>query len=190
VKVLETEFTYNADKRGDTKFVQVKRNKFAAIYQRFNMDGKPLEFEVFAIKTAGDCEVFGRFYEKYEQYPGASAFGRTAWSVGNEVAANKIFDEITRGEGSRIDGITYTDQPKQQVKVKHVGRGRPKANRPEVVFSKGEFCLNDLLKENSAGWTKPTLYLELMKFTKGGKVKETRRASMGRGRPVVYYKKI
>jgi hypothetical protein len=187
MKILETEFVLNADKRGDNTFRQVKRNEHAAIYQRFNMEGKPLEFEVFQIKVAGGNEIFGRYYEEYEQYPGAAAFGRTAWSVNSLQRAQQIFDEITKGQGKRNEG---KETKPIAVKVKKVGgkRGRPRVSRPEIVLPKKKFCMKDLVTVNKAGWSQPTLYIELMKLVKQNKVVEAERKQLGRGRPVVFYK--
>lgn len=98
MKLLETEFVMNADKRGDMTFKQIKRNEYAALYRRYRMDGTPMEFEVFQVKVAGGTEIFGRHYDKYEQYPGAASFGRTAWATGDQARAEQIFDEITKGQ--------------------------------------------------------------------------------------------
>lgn len=187
MKTLEKEFVLNADKRGDNTFKQIKRNEYAAIYQRFNMEGKPLEFEVFAIKVAGGTEIFGRYYDKYEQYPGAAAFGRTAWSTNSIQRADQIFDEITKGQGKRKEGQDSVPTP---VKVRKVGgkRGRPRVERPEIVLPKKKFCMKDLITVNKTGWSQPTLYIELMKLVKQNKVVEAERKQLGRGRPVVFYK--
>lgn len=188
MKILETEFVMNADKRGNNKFVQLKRNEYAALYQRFDMDGRPLEFEVFQIKVAGGTEIFGRFYEKYEAYPGASSFGRTAWNTTNKVFAEKIYDEITRGKGKRYDGVIGGELPKRNV-VK--GRkGRPRVERPAIVIPKKKFCMKDLVQTNLTGWNQPTLYVELMKLVKADKVVEAerKRVTGSRGRATVFYK--
>lgn len=188
MKLLEQEFVQNSDKRGDNKFVQVKRNEYGAIYQRFKMDGTPLEFEVFQVKVAGGNEIFGRHYDEYEQYPGAASFGRTAWSVNSLQQAEKIFDEITAGKGSRKDGQTAITPI--VVKIRKTGgkRGRPRVSRPEIVLPKKKFNMKDLLKVNKTGWSQPTLYIELMKLVKQDKVQEAERKQLGRGRPVVFYK--
>jgi hypothetical protein len=186
IKKLETEFTLNADKRGDNVFKQVKRNDFAAIYQRFDMEGKPLEFEVFAVKKAGGVAVFGRYYEPYEAYPGAGAFGRTAWSTNTIQRAQQIFDEITTGKGLRKQGLATKPV---LVKLKKVGggKGRPRVARPELVLPKKQFCMKELLAVNT-GYTQPVLYIDLMKLVKQNKVVEAERKQLGRGRPVVFYK--
>ena len=189
MKLLETEFVQNSDKRGDNKFVQVKRNDFAAIYQRFDMDGKPLEFEVFAVKVAGGTEVFGRFYEKYEQYPGAAAFGRSAWSVNSLDRAEKVFTEITTGKGLRKEGQALVNPV--VVKVRNIGgkKGRPKANRPAIVWpKKAQFSMKDLVAVNKVGWSQPTLYVEITKLRKLNKVLEACRKQNGQGRATVFYK--
>lgn len=195
VKPLETEFTLNADKRGDNVFKQIKRNEFAALYRRFLPDGTPLEYEVFQIKIAGGTEVFGRFYEKYEQYPGANAFGRTAWSVGNLSVAEKIYNEITVGRGSRYDGQTAILNGATEVAVRpaRTGRkGRVAAIRPELVFPKKRFVMDELWALNTKGWTKPTVYVALRKCVEQKKVKVvgSKPNGSGRGKPLVIYEKV
>jgi len=187
MKLLETEFVKNCDHRGDNTFKQVKLNEFAAIYQRFDMEGKPLEFEVFAIKEAGGTEIFGKFYEKYIQYPGANAFGRTAWSVNSIQRAQQIFDEITNGKGLRKQGQSAAKPILVKLKKVGGGRGRPKVVRPELVLPKKQFCMKDLLAVNT-GYSQPVLYIDLMKLVKSNEVVEAERKAMGRGRPVVFYK--
>lgn len=190
MKILETEFVENADKRGDNRFVQIKRNQYAAIYRRFTMDGKPREFEVFQIKVAGGNEIFGKFYEEYEAYPGAAAFGKTAWSVPTEDSANRIFDEITRGEGKRKDGVVETPKPVKVVSVgPKRGRGKRAAVRPAVVFPAGKWNMKELAKANAKGWTKPSLYIAVQGMLKDKSVVEVERKSTGRGRATVFYKK-
>lgn len=188
MKLLETEFVQNSDKRGDNKFVQIKRNEFAAMYRRFDMDGVALEFEVFAVKVAGGTEIFGRYYDKYEQYPGASAWGRTAFTAITEGQAERIYQEITDGKGKRKEG-NLVAKP-SVVKVRNVGGkpGRPRSKRPEIVLPKKQFCMKDLVKVNQNGWSQPTLYVELMKLIKGKRVMEADRKQVGRGRPMVFYK--
>jgi len=188
MKLLETEFVMNADKRGDNKFVQVKRNEFAAMYRRFDMEGKPLEFEVFAVKVAGGNEIFGRYYDKYEQYPGASAWGRTAYTAITEDQAERIFDEITKGCGKRKEGQSSANPIPVKVKAAGGKRGRPRTSRPAIILPKKQFCMKDLIKVNQNGWSQPTLYIELMKLVKGNQVVEAARKKTGRGRPQVFYK--
>jgi len=176
MKLLETEFVKNCDHRGDNTFKQVKLNEFAAIYQRFDMEGKPLE-----------SEIFGKFYEKYIQYPGANAFGRTAWSVNSIQRAQQIFDEITNGKGLRKQGQSAAKPILVKLKKVGGGRGRPKVVRPELVLPKKQFCMKDLLAVNT-GYSQPVLYIDLMKLVKSNEVVEAERKAMGRGRPVVFYK--
>ena len=182
MKKLEVEFVLNADKRGDNTFRQIKRTDNVAMYRRFDMEGRGLEWEVFVVKVAGGKEIFGRHYDKYEQYPGASAFGKHAYSLASEEAAERIFEELVKTGGKR---------PKEKRIVKKKGngqRGRPKAKRPEIKLPKKRFCMKDLVKLNTKGWTQPTLYLELKRLMKTRKVQEVARESKGRGRATVFYK--
>lgn len=183
MKKLETEFVMNADKRGNNKFVQIKRNDKAALYQRFKMDGQPQEYEVFEIKIRGG-NVFGRHYEPYEGYPGASSFGRYAWTTLSREAAEHIFDLITKGSSP----LKENQKIVSTARANKLGRG--KANRPTVVFPKKVWTMKEIAKLNAGGWTKPALYIEVVRLVKAGEVKEVKRVSMGRGRPAVFYKRV
>ena len=187
MKLLETEFVQNSDKRGDNKFVQIKRNEHAAIYRRFDMNGLPLEYEVFQVKAAGGNEIFGRYYEEYEQYPGAAAFGKTAWSCVSLETAERIFLDITTGEGSRKGGSKITHPKAVKIRVA-APRGRRRVKRPEIVFPKTDFNMKNLVKLNTIGWTKPMLYLAVTNLVKEKKAVITRRKKGNRGKPTTFYK--
>jgi hypothetical protein len=148
------------------------------------MDGKPLEFEVFKIRQAGGTEIFGKYYEEYEAYPGAAAFGKSAWSVNNLGRAEEIFEQLTSGESRplKVKAIKLRKNPPGV-------RGRQAVKRPVVILPKKKFNMKDLLKANPVGWSQPTLYMALKSMLASRVVSEVERKSMGRGRPVVFYKK-
>jgi hypothetical protein len=184
IKQLEVEFVQNSDKRGNNTFKQIKRNDKAALYRRFDMEGKPQEFEVFKIKVAGGLEVFGRFYDKYEQYPGSASFGKSAWSTTSEVIANRMFDRLTNG----LDVHGNTEPLKKQDRV--VGtKGRKKTLRAEVVLptDKKLFNMKDLLSINKE-WNQPVLYVQLQKFIQDKKVELAEKRQTGRGKPTNFYR--
>lgn len=83
MKQLETQFTQN-----DHLFTQVKRNDKAALYKRTNLEGGFVSYEVFAIKSKNDIEV----------YPNQTAMSRWAWCPVAEDRANNWFDRITKGD--------------------------------------------------------------------------------------------
>lgn len=67
-------------------FTQVKRNDKAALYKRTTMEGALVSYEVFAIMTKNDAEV----------YPNQNS--QWAWYPISEDRANNWFDRITSGE--------------------------------------------------------------------------------------------
>ena len=83
MKQLETQFTQN-----DNVFTQVKRNDKAALYKRTNLEGGFVSYEVFAIKTKAEAEV----------YPNQTAMSRWAWCPVAEDRANLWFDRLTNGD--------------------------------------------------------------------------------------------
>ena len=97
MKKLQKEFTGNYDKVGMNKFVQIRKENGVAIYQRFNTDGTPRSYEVFIIKTVpkGAPLPNGKLVEEsYEQYPGANAFGKTAYDCRTLANAEERFDQL------------------------------------------------------------------------------------------------
>lgn len=83
MNVLPPEFT-----KDNFKFVQVKRNGKAAMYARQNPDGSTVNFEVFALKSKNNNEI----------YPGQHAFGVWAWAPLTQGRADIYFDRITSEE--------------------------------------------------------------------------------------------
>ena len=82
MKQLETQFTQN-----DNVFVQVKRNDKAALYKRSTLEGGFVSYEVFAIKSKNDVEI----------YPNQTAMSRWAWCPVAEDRANLWFTRLTTG---------------------------------------------------------------------------------------------
>lgn len=97
MKILEKQFICNADLCGDHTFTQVRKDNGVAIYQRTNGDGKLVGYEVFVVKTRkkGDKLPGGNVEkEDRECYPGAAAFGKTAWFVMSLDRAQEHFDRL------------------------------------------------------------------------------------------------
>lgn len=205
VTLLEKEFVTNANKSGDNKFVQVTRNDYGAIYQRFNGAGESVGFEVFAIQVVKAGELFGKKHGAFESYPGASAFGRTAWDAKTLWRAEEILEEIVVGKGLRKAGMV---KPIKVVREKVVKaptapvvrpvkvtltktgkrRGRKATSRPTIVWP-AKFTMKELVKANK-GWTQPTLYFELHRNHLNKTVKILDRVSGGRGRPTVVFGRV
>ncbi len=88
----------NADKCGNHTFTQVRREGNVCMYRRDrSTDGRKMWFEVFLTKTVKAGSPLpggGTVQEDYEQYPGSSFFGRTAWNTPFEKRANDLFNEM------------------------------------------------------------------------------------------------
>lgn len=93
MKQLETNFTLN-----DNTFTQVKRNGKAAIYKRETLEGHLVSYEVFAIKSKDNVEV----------YPNQNAMSVWAFCPISPDRANTYFDRITNGDTPipNVDPIT------------------------------------------------------------------------------------
>jgi hypothetical protein len=202
IKPLETEFTLNADKSGDNVFRQVKRSDLAAIYSREKTGFKPHEWEVFQIRKAGGVKIFERYYDPYEQYPGASAFGKTAWSVNSLERAEQIYESLNKGikpcymeveiESVEPGKPSTPGKPAKVRKIKARVMRQKISNFPPVKWPKGEWSMKQIAAINAAPWTKPRLYTLIQGFLEAGAVKEmARRSTPGqRGRATVFYSKV
>jgi hypothetical protein len=136
MKNLEQTFVMNADKCGNHKFTQIRREAIVAAYKRNRVsDGRFQGVEVFLIKTIKEGAPLpggGQVAEAYEQYPGASAFGRHAWSfTGIEAAATKAamarFDTLLKGQIPVVEG---EDETEIVVHVARVVKGEVKFQPP------------------------------------------------------------
>jgi hypothetical protein len=86
MKQLETTFTQNNE-----VFTQIKRSDKAALYKRETLEGAPVSYEVFAIKTKNDAEI----------YPAKHAFGGIlgwAWCPIQLEKAETYFSRLNNGE--------------------------------------------------------------------------------------------
>lgn len=90
MKQLETTFTLN-----DNTFTQVKRNDKAAMYRRETLDGQFVSFEVFAVRSKDETEV----------YPTEAAVNKWLYAPISEDRANIWFDRFTNDEVSGFQGL-------------------------------------------------------------------------------------
>jgi hypothetical protein len=98
MKQLETKFTQD-----NNNFTQVKRSDKAAVYRRETLEGAHVSFEVFAIRTKDEQEV----------YPNQKAMSRWAWCPVLEKDADKWYNRFNKGEIPipQIDPITGENIP-------------------------------------------------------------------------------
>lgn len=135
----------NADKCGNHTFTQIRREGNFCIYRRNRCsDGSLHSVEVFITRTikAGTPLPGGNTVaEDYEQYPGANAFGRTAWSYSGkdaELAANIKFDRIKAEKEQpeveiELDGAVT-------VPVVRVTKEKPTLKLPTKPFTQKELA--------------------------------------------------
>lgn len=166
MKTIEPVFAKNANQCGKMTFTQIKvgvnpagRNVY--IYRRDKMDGTFFSFEVFIamVKKAGSYKVptpkgqeqkYITYEEDFEEYPGASLFGRIAWEIKNLPWAEHRFQELTataidvpdEDEGDEDE----SDETPESTEPKH--RGRPKKVLPEFKIPDGEFSVKELAASN------------------------------------------
>ena len=138
MKKLQETFVMNADKCGNHNFTQIRRENGIALYRRNRVnDNRFHSFEVFIVrivKAGASLPGGGSVVEDYEQYPGSSTFGRTAWSIsGREenalACANKKFNELLKGAAPVVE-IEGAEPETEIVHVARVSKGEIKFQPP------------------------------------------------------------
>ncbi len=112
MRILQTDFIQNADKSGNNRFIQVRKEKDVALYRRETTEGHLIGFEVFRFKTiqaGAPLPGGGVVEETYESYPGGKAFGRTAWFCGDEERAVARFNELLTGKAAVVEAEGETE---------------------------------------------------------------------------------
>jgi len=134
----------NADKCGNHTFTQTRREGNFCIYRRNRCsDGSLHSYEVFITRTvkAGTPLPGGNVVsEDYEQYPGANAFGRTAWSYSGkqaEQAANIKFDRI---KAEKEQPEVEVDGEIVPVPVARVSKAKVELKLPDKPFTQKELA--------------------------------------------------
>lgn len=184
MKTLEQQFTMNADKSGVHTFTQVRRDGNVCIYRRNNTVGKLHSFEVFITKTVKAGSPLpggGQVLEDYEQYPGASAFGRTAWSINTEKRANDRFAGLLVGvKTPKVETMETTEEETELVNVARIIK--PQGDRRTIKWPKGPFTQKDLAAFNGIGNYKE-VYTDLQRALASGILrisKQTKAVTRGR----------
>jgi len=180
MKLLKKEFIHNADKTGDMKFIQLRKENGVALYKREKLDGALFGYEVFAIKTveAGSPLPGGSTVEEtYEQYPGASAFGKTAYAPATLQHAEKLFSQLI-----------------EKVKLSEANPGRrgrsSKVNSISVTVPLGNFTMNQWVDESGQDYF--LLRKKMKKLLNDGRVEKigTVKNESGRGKSKIIYKLV
>jgi hypothetical protein len=151
MKQLLKTFVKNCDHCGNHTFTQLRREGSAAVYRRNKVaDGRFEGIEVFLLRTIKEGSPLpggGQVAETYEQYPGAAAFGRRAWSfTGIEAAATRAamarFECLLKGTAPIVE-TEPEDEEMETVPVLRVSRSltpRRQLNLPDKPFSQKELA--------------------------------------------------
>jgi hypothetical protein len=193
------EFETNANATGVMQFSCVKRGvnpqgKSVYIYKRMytkgDQAGKVFGFEAFIplIKKAGKYKLptppgeeqkWIEYTEDFEEYPGASRFGKGAFFCSNLAHAETRFQDLM---GTTVEDTDTPDEPEKEIsEPKHTGRGRPKVERPPLNLPKGEFSVKELAEQNKVEYYVAQTFVKEME-TAGLviRTKEERRAARGK----------
>ena len=133
MKKLEKEFTGNYDRVGMNRFVQLRKENGVAMYERFNTDDTHRSYEVFIVKVVpkGAPLPNGKVVEEsYEQYPGANAFGKTAYDCRSLAQAEERFDQLVQKVKDSADAKEEAVKSGKPVK-----RGRKASVKMDVKMS-------------------------------------------------------
>lgn len=197
----QVEFQTNANSTGVQQFRRLKhgvnpQGKNVYLYQRTYADGEHLGqifgFEVFvpSITKAGTVQKFPNgttrtIDEDMENYPGASVFGRSAFFCQSLERADGRFATMMGQEIEEAEPVAAAEKysiaviESTPVAPKH--RGRPKVDRPTLLFPVGEFSVKELAEQNKVDYPVAFLFLKekeaagLVEFTR-----EERRAAKGK----------
>lgn len=187
MKELEKIFVKNCDKCGNHTFTQLRKDGNVYLYRRNRMDSTFHSFEVFVAKTvlAGSPLPNGTVVEEdYIQYPGASAFGRTAWSISGKeeiglMAANRKFNAVLKR-----DVVVEVEEPEieadDSVPVVRVISTAP--IKEGLKLPNGEFSQKELAKFNGFDNYK-VVYSDLQKMLARGILKRGSVRPATRGKP-------
>lgn len=181
----------NADKCGNHTFTQVRREKNVAAYRRNKVTNNHFEgFEVFLIKVVKAGAALpggGKVAEDYEQYPGSSAFGKHAWSIGGaekdaEKRAMKLFDSLLKTEIPVV--VEAETEETETVPVARVVRGEVTLKLPDNPFTQRELAAANDLENYKA------VYSDLQKMLKSGVLKVVGEKQAGRGKAAKLFQKV
>lgn len=167
----------NADKCGDTTFTQLRREGAVCMYRRDRVsNGELHSFEVFVTKTVkagAPLPGGGTVAEDYEQYPGASSFGRSAWSTNAEQRANKIFDGLIK---KAVAAVEHETEEIETVPVARVAKGEVTLKLPDKPFTQKELAAFNGLDNYKE------VYSDLQKMLSNKTLKVVGERTAGRGK--------
>jgi predicted DCC family thiol-disulfide oxidoreductase YuxK len=185
MKELDINFVANADKSGDNRFIQIKKEKDVALYRREKMDGSLKGFEVFSFKTiqTGALLPGGNVVqETYQSYPGGKSFGKTAWYISGENAADRaheMFDSLVKG---KVQVEPETDETEETEEIVPVVKVSTTPMKDGLKFPEKPFTQKELAAFNGFDNYK-VVYSDLMKGLNSGKLRVFGERPAPRGKP-------
>ena len=183
MKNLKLTFVKNCDGCGNHTFTQLRREGNIAAYRRNRVkDGRFMGVEVFLIKTVKEgapLPAGGHITEAYEQYPGASAFGRHAWSfTGTDVAATKAamsqFDSLLKGQTPIVEGEDEEMETVPVIRVSKSSTPRRKLDFPAAPFTQKQLAAHNGIDNYKEVYTDLQRFLADGTLVKGGKRESAR----------------
>jgi hypothetical protein len=173
MKLLEKTFVMNADFCGNHTFTQLRREGDFAMYRRNRVkDGSFHSIEVFKVKVVKANTGYNKG-DDYEQYAGAAAFGRHAWSISGEektaiAAANRKFDRLLKNEVA----VELTDETEVEAEtsVPVIRVISPTPIKEGLKLPDGEFSQKELAAHNGFSNYK-VVYSDLQKMLQRGILK-------------------
>jgi hypothetical protein len=186
---LQTEFLKAADGCPVHIFKQLKRDGDVCLYSRTGLsDGRPKGFEVFRlklVKAGSSLPGGGKVEADYEQYPGKSMFGKSAWSLCGlkaEADAEALFMKLTANpEAVEVE----TEAEDVKVKAKRTSRD----TKAVYVVPVGEFTQAGFAKANGLP-ERGKVYGVLQTQVTKGLVKSVGLKKVGKGRPTAFFTKV
>lgn len=167
MRLLEKEFVSSFEGTKNHRFVQKRKEKNFALYERFDEEGKSLGFELFKFKVILKGSLLpggGTEIEDREVYPRANSFGKTAYFIAGENGeerATQKFDCLLKGDvnSSADEDTDSTDLTKV----------RKEAATGDLQIPNGKFTHADFSDLNQK--SKTDTYIQLQQFVKVGKIK-------------------
>lgn len=205
MKKIPTQFEKNANETGVHLFVQRYQEVFSTgktcyIYERVwvggPQKGRSFAFEVFipTVKKAGTYKLPDggtiSYEEDFEEYPGATKFGRSAACCKTMAHAMGRLEEWKKNADLIVEASD--EEEKDEVSeydptVKR--RGRPRKARPAFVLPTGNFSVQQLADSNSTTYINAYLFVKAQLLT--GKVKfEFEKRNPNSPRATKYYSEV
>lgn len=192
MKLLQENFTTNADKSGEQRFIQLRKEGNTGLYRRETMEGHLVGFEVFTFKTiqaGAPLPGGGTVSETYESYPGGKAFGRNAWFIGGhgaEVRANQRFNQLVQG-AIKVESVESDDETitLPVVRVSTPRTERRKLNLPSKPFSQKELAAFNNIENYKE------VYTDLQRMLGNGTLRKGQmRVNTGRGKDIQLFEVV